>query len=138
MKYLFKAEFIDGSSYDQHPEDLPLAGYGNGSSFTDINERVIDGEVKTFSLIGDNHIWLVDLIDGHFEVDGLKFEVNTEIINKPLSNYRLIYFRRTRQTNVLNSQGESISHSSEIVGYRFGWQANDQDGKNYQQILEIN
>ena len=135
MKYLFKAEFTDGTSYTQNHEDIPLAGFGHGSCFSDINERVKDGKVTKFSLIGE-HIWSVDLTDGHFEVDGIPFNVNAEIVPKLLTNYRLIYFRRVQQhANIL--QGETVSTSSEIVGFRFGWQANTPDGSNVQQIVEI-
>ena len=145
MKYLFKAEFLDGTTYEQHPNDLSIAGEGFGSSFSDIIERVRNGEVKIFSLISKEHTGLVDLQDGHFEVDGLLFEVSSDFNNTLLSSYRLIYFRRVRQCsqkivtldNELNPNVEDGEMTSQIVGFRIGWQANDESGKNYQQILEI-
>jgi len=79
-------------------------------------------------------LFTVDLTDGHFECNTIPFTVYDKQIGDPeLTEYRLIFFRKhTHQIN--QGDGKEIAHE---VAYRFGWQANDKDGKNVQRIIEI-
>lgn len=123
MKYLFTAQFNDGEEYRQTTEDKSLTIEGK-SAFYDIKDK----QIKTFRLEGDGHTYLVDLTDGHFEIDGVPFGVNEPVsADEPL---RLIYFRR----NYIHHAG------TEIIGtdrhFFIGWQTTV-NGKNYQQIIQI-
>jgi len=149
MKYIFKAEFLDGTSYTQNHEDIPLAGLGHGSCFSDIQERVRNGEVTKFTLTGDGQVHSVDLTDGHFEVNGVPFDCASEHTRPPLSNFRVIYLRRSRRyvkqhIEVREIDGKlqpvvtgSEDAGGEVVGFKIGWQANDAKGNNYQQTIEV-
>lgn len=94
LKYLFRATFNDGTSYLQDPKDLPIYS-DHGSAFTDIAPRI--GEVKTFGLHTYSQIpvILVDLSDGHFEVNGTRVAVQDPAVTPPPgARYSLLYFRR--------------------------------------------
>ena len=141
MNYLFKAEFADGTIYEQPESDL---NSGVKSCFSVVLERI--NEVKKFSLIGEEQVWSVDLTDGHFEHNGVPFQVNTEITPKVLTDYRLIYFQRkgVQMTEEIvlddNLQAQTVGRrlgTPYIKSFRFGYQANDVDGANHQQIIEI-
>ncbi|HEX8196353.1 MAG TPA: hypothetical protein VF571_09210 [Pyrinomonadaceae bacterium] len=123
MKYLFTAQFNDGEEYRQTTEDKSLTTEGK-SAFYDIKDR----DIKTFKLEGDGHTYLVDLTDGHFEIDGVPFGAGKPVLaDEPL---RLIYFRR----NYIHHAGtEILGHD---IDYFMGWQTTVND-KNYQQIIQI-
>jgi len=123
MKYLFEAVYKDDSSYKQTQEDKSVL-HEAGSCFTD----VIQDEVSKFSLVGE-HTYLVNLDDGHFEIDGVSFAMHEE----KLEDFRLVFWRR--HTHSFNQAQEELAHD---VIYRLGWQANDKDGKNIQRVMEIN
>lgn len=65
LKYLFSVTYWDGSNFQQTPEDESKTVPG-GSCFTDVKKS----EIYQFSLEGGGHTFLVDLNDGHFEIDG--------------------------------------------------------------------
>lgn len=124
LKYLFTCEYNDGTVFEQNEEDRssqdPLK-----SAFFDIKHEIL---VK-FTLTGNGHEYSVDLLDGHFEVDGVPFFM----YEGELQNVRLVFFRRHRHT-INTGEMEELSH---IITYRIGWQANEPDGKNVQRIMEI-
>ena len=121
MKYLFRVEYKDGEVFNQNPKDMSKQD-PKRSAYFDIDQ----GRIKTFSLIGD-HSFLVDLEDGHFEVNGVSFSMHDE----PFSDFRLIFFRRHRHN--FNLKYQELSHE---ITYRMGWQCT-KDGKNHQRIMEI-
>lgn len=116
MKYLFKVEYKDGTIFTQNEDDVSLVD-PKRSAFFDIKDNI-----KRFSLIGE-HIYTVDLTDGHFEIDGIDFKMHEE----ELKDFKLIYFRRHKYT--FNAKHQEKSH--EVV-FRFGWQS----GK-LQEVMEI-
>lgn len=127
LKYLFEVEYKDGLTYSQNEQDISISNPLK-SCFYDIKQN----EVKIFSLKGNSHNYLVDLIDGHFEIDGVPFRFH----NETLKDFRLIFWRQhTHMVNVSNSSLKELSHK---IIYRFGWQTNNEKGENIQRIMEIN
>jgi len=138
LKYLFTAVYKDGTTYQQTQEDKSIF-HEHGSCYTDHKQD----ELIAFALTGDGHEYLVDLRDGHFEIDMVPFSMHKPHIEKnedgsqtayPLKDFRLIFFRNhTHNINVGKDSNEELSHE---VSYSFGWQATEH-GKNYQQVMEI-
>jgi hypothetical protein len=124
MKYLFTAQFNDGEEYKQRDDDASQTTEGK-SAFYDIKDR----DIKTFKLEGDGHTYLVDLCDGHFEIDGVPFGISEPVVtSEPL---RLIYFRR----NYIHHAGMEILGTEQE--FYIGWQTNDLEGKNIKRIIQI-
>lgn len=136
LKYLFKVEFKDGTTYLQNPEDISVSGKLGESCYFDIKDK----DIKTFSLIGE-HTYLVDLTDGHFEIDGIPFKIR----NKDLNNFRLVYARVHSATQTteykldenLEIQTDKGKTYDRIKSYLIGWQTNDEFNNNIKEILEI-
>lgn len=134
MKYelskLFVAVYNDGTHYQQTPEDVsqvnPLK-----SAFFDVDHS----KLIRFFIADKSCAWLVDLRDGHFEVNGAHFFLH----NVPplgagdnmLKDFKLIYFRQVDQH--LHSNG---SQSVDVV-YRLGWKATDEKGNEHERVIEI-
>lgn len=177
LKYLFKATFTDGSEFIQDPQDKSYIEE-NRSSFFDFLKLCeggvihylpgIDGQqmtaniapkkIHTFELFENKSIgsllpkrkkYLVDLIDGHFEIAGQHIIATPEQnLTKYPQEYRLIFFRERQQdttvsaTMVENKDG-LIPHfhnyqdaGPERITYFIGWQCTIA-GKNYQQLIGI-
>jgi hypothetical protein len=112
LQYLFIAETFDGQIIKQDLLDRPRT-QTTGSSFSD----VLKHKIKKFSLVGKGHIFAIDLIDGHLEVDG---RVIYPPISVPLgSHFDLIYYRRVQQKTTLSREGKMDSRP--VVRYFFGW-----------------
>lgn len=125
LKYLFAVLYRDGSVYEQNAEDVSLTDKKR-SCFFDVKQD----EVKVFELTDGTNYFSVDLDDGHFEVNGIPFYLHDKAM--PLTKKRLIFFRQ--HTHQFNTDKVESSHE---VMYRFGWQANDEKGKNVQHIIEV-
>src|ERR1700757_4594664 len=128
LKYTFLAWFRDGSVYEQREDDTPKVS-PVGSAFTDIKDRLED--INIFALYCQGAVAaLVDLRDGHFEVNGLPITVQDPSFTLPPDTiYRLIYFRRV--THDFSPDASTVS-----VAYHIGWQATV-DGKNHQQTIAV-
>lgn len=127
LKYLFTAEYDDGSTYEQNAEDVSVKEPEKRSCFFDIDQE----RVVRFTLKGEGHTYTVDLTDGHFEVNGVPFKMHEE---DHLDDYRLIFWRRHRHSfNVGAEKNEELSH--ETV-YRVGWQATFK-GEKREQVMQI-
>ena len=138
MKYVFVVEYLDGSTFVQNDKDVSAIDPARSAFFD-----VAQDQVKTFSLWGDDHAYLVDLRDGHFEVDGVTFKMHEP--NEALPPFRLIFFRRHRHQMTahlqMNSQRtweqtQREPETHEIV-FRMGWQALNARGENIQRVMEI-
>lgn len=100
LKYLFEAEFYDGTVYKQNKQDTSLLypptfddqGNPQGkNSFTDVIARM--EEVKRFTLIEQQFFgrtYSVFLDDGHFEIDKTPFFINGWG-ESPGVKYKLVY-----------------------------------------------
>ena len=124
LKYLFACQYNDGSMFTQNKEDVSLIDTKK-SAFFDV---MLD-QVERFWIENQDNIYLVDLSDGHFEVNRVPFFMHEITIDatKHLTNFRLIYKRRNW---VDNKSGHRIM-------YMLGWQANYPDGKNEKRIMMI-
>jgi len=132
LKYLFIAEYEDGSTFLQ-PEDNKCKDHDdtakwNPSAFGDIDQ---DRLVK-FHLVGEGHKYTVDLTDGHFEIDGVPFVATEQnfYVTNPL---RLVYFREVRKEFDQNM----VEMRQYVNRYFIGWQTNDENGKNVQQTIAV-
>lgn len=129
MKYLFTALFKDATFYEQTAQDISRVNPAK-SAFFDILEQEKQGNsVVMFCLVGGGNDYLVDLRDGHFEVNGVPFIMHSE---GDLSNFRLVYFRNRKQHFNLN-----LKCIGEETVFNFGWQANTSGGQNIQRIMSI-
>lgn len=107
LKYLFEATYKDGSVYKQNKEDLSIKfppikdekGEWQGkNSFTDIKEDIENMKLAKFSLVENTKVFpkkfSVDLIDGHFEIDGNPFLIDQDLeVPYYLYSLKLIYKR---------------------------------------------
>jgi len=123
LKYKFSALYTDGTYLVQNDEDVS-ASDPKRSVFFDVDQS----RLEAFALMGEGHVYAVDLTNGTFGIDGVPFRMH----EGPLFRIRLIFFRR--HTHAINAQFEELAH--EIV-YRLGWQALDAEGMNVQRVMEI-
>ena len=88
--YLFKAKFEDGTIFQQSIEDLsPREGKSDFGRLLEEKKRIV-----LFQLNSEEHIYSVDLTDGHFERDGVR-EEPTEPFDEKTA--RVVYFRNCEQ-----------------------------------------
>jgi hypothetical protein len=160
LKYLFTAEYKDGSLYQQNADDKSVKEPDKRSCYFDVDQDNLVG----FVLRGKDHTYGVDLRDGHFEVDGVPFFMkesnkgimfhleelpNGKPVAIPLQNLRLIYWRRHThdiQTNIKTEEQKETDHQ---VVFKLGWQCEvkctNKDcwafkkglTHNYQEIMQI-
>jgi hypothetical protein len=131
--YLFEADFSDGTTYIQGDADQSIDTPGK-NCFYDVLNRLHD--VVAFHLVGEGHRYSVNLLDGHFEIDGLRFQAGQDQF-EPVNGFTLIRYLRTREAITLNREtGEEVSHESD-TDFIIGWQAKDEKGKNHQQVITI-
>lgn len=142
LKYLFLAEYTDGTIQMQPHDDKSLLDPEKRSSFYDVLQS--GKKIKKFSLIedkllGGNKI-TVDLETGYFEVNGLSVLVESDKLPTTPDKFDLIFYRQhTHDFNAkYNSSGnmempQEISHTIE---YFLGWQCNIK-GKNYQAKIAV-
>ena len=127
LAYLFECHFNDRTFIQQTQEDASTTTPGK-NAFYDVLQRIND--VVAFGVFNDDHAYVVDLRDGHFDIDGVPFKA--EPFDFPTGHdqpYRLIYFKRHTHSVTLGQDGEDHT-----IGYYLGWQITV-DGKNYQQTI---
>lgn len=133
LKYLFAAVFADGTQINQTLEDRskvdPLK-----SEFYDVMEYEKKSPLIKFSIghIQEDKWAIVDLIDGHFELNGIPFYLH---LNLPSVDpkFRIVYFRiRTEQ--LTTAADGTQTPSSLDPKYMLGWQTTI-EGKNYQEVI---
>lgn len=130
LKYLFAAKFKDGKILQQQSDDISSIDPLKSSFYDVLKEEERGNQLELFCLADGVNDYLVDLNDGHFEVNGVKFNAHNS--ENFFSNRRLIYFRR----NTLNfTQGLEPLHHGII--FKLGWQALDIHGNNVQYVIEL-
>jgi len=128
LKYYYTVRFQDGRIYSQNEDDVSLIDPSK-SCFYDIIQETDKGNPPVIFTLEDRYnLYVVDLIDGHFEVNGCSFSIYDKPLTEPL---RLIYFRQHRH---LVTDGVVTDHS---VIYKFGWQTTI-NGENIKRVMEIN
>lgn len=136
LQYLFTAFFTDGTSFEQAADDVSFLD-PKRSSFYDLLEMVKNGQkLQSFVLAGlDNEgkarRFGVDLLDGHFEIDGVPFWASPKNMPAIPEAFKLIFFRQ--HTHDMDLRGIEKSHS---IRYVIGWEANLQ-GRTYQQTIGV-
>ena len=151
LSYLFAAQFLDGTRVEQTQDDVSISDPCR-SAYYDLCQCDADGKVLLdsygisiprsdiafFGLTNGAHYYVVDLRDGHFEVDGARFDAQptTRPEISDGGRYRLVYFRDRRQHIAHGIDGSSTAWESPIR-YRFGWEYVDPDGRKWQQTLVI-
>jgi hypothetical protein len=133
LKYLFTVGFADGTVYEQNEQDVSVSD-PTRSCFFDVLEQERNGNpVIVFCLTDGVNTYLVDLRDGHFEVNGIPFRFHEK--DEPVHNRRLIFARRRSHQVNLGSDEGILS-----TVYRMGWQGNatpEPGSKNIQHVMEI-
>jgi len=125
---LFEAHLHSGEVIIQTAEDKSTVAEDK-NCFHDVLQRI--DEVAFFGLYGDDHTYVVDLRDGHFEIDGLAFNTGDPSVSLPPdTKYRLIYFKRT------NLHFVGMEQVGADVEYHIGWQTTV-DGKNVQTTIGV-
>lgn len=135
LKYLFRAEYEDGHIIVQEADDQSKLD-PQRSAFYDVLQY--DSKLVTFMLFPAGvdmandesaHTYEVDLIDGHFEIDGIPFKMH----EVELIDFRVLFFRV--RDNHFRPDGEYLGNDTH---YRIGFQANDKHTKkNYEHWIEI-
>jgi len=126
MKYLFNAQFNDGVVFQQDSEDRHPTK-PDKSSFTHLLEEAdIHGGIALFQLKNEEHTYSVNLLDGHFEIDGVS------TIVEGLSDFRLVYYRQHRH----KFNATLTMETAHEVEFHFGWQTTF-EGKNVQQVITL-
>lgn len=132
LKYLFECHFVDGTVYQQNPEDTSTSIPGK-SAFTDVLQRIDD--VVVFGIFNNETTYAVDLRDGHFEINQVPFEIALpdDLVLSEDVKFDLVYFRRVKHNQVL---GQLMTEESTTIDYHFGWKTTVND-KEYQQVLIV-
>ncbi len=149
LKYLFCAQFADGSIFEQTPEDVSPFTPGR-NAFYELLECEPDGspkqhpldgrlitrdDINLFQLEDDQHRYLVDLRDGHFEIQHRKGKqwIGAHFrLGFPDGPIRLFYFRRRRHhANIKGTVLDDMTVKEELLSqsqeceYHFGWELED-------------
>lgn len=133
LKYLFTAEYEDGSSYTQPEDDVSRLHKGD-KDFTPSSFRDIDQDkLVRFSLSDGTDTYGVDLRTGEFFVNGKELSLHEQGFDPYAHKLRLIYFREVRKEFDVNM----VEKDTYVNRYIFGWQTTDKDGKNHQLTVGV-
>jgi hypothetical protein len=127
LKYLFIAEYTDGTIFKQLAKDVSATDPLRSSFYDVLNSGK---EIKKFSLTDGEDVYSVNLEDGYFDVNGKSFFTGEPL---PLpAKLRLIFYREHRH-HFNRSDRQELAHE---IDYVIGWQTTIKK-KNYQQILRV-
>jgi hypothetical protein len=133
MNYLFTAYFADGLVYKQNPENLSTRFEGR-SCFTDVLDEQSKGNALVcFELSDGQNTYSADLTNGQIQIKTPSSFAILVAPSEPLQNFRPIYWIE----NVINLGQTMQVLSRGVRCFKLGWQANTQEGKNVQQVIEI-
>ena len=96
-------------------------------------KEVLDNidKLKTLTLSWEDKFATVDLTNGHFNINGEDVAFGG-LSDRTGVKYRVIYFKRVRQTMSTDLRHKGVKN----IKYHLGYQITI-DGKNYQRILQI-
>ncbi len=129
LKFLFKALLQDGTIIEQDQTDTSKTT-PNKNAFYDVLSNIDKVRAFAFYDVCSGDEYLVDLADGHFEINQKPFFMHN--IDDSITNRRLIYYK----TNVVNVVGGQVA-SQKTYSYTFGWQGNLPDGKNVKYVMTL-
>lgn len=128
--YLFAATFEDGTQIIQDESDVSSFD-SKRSQFTDVLSKSEESKLISFVLFNNTTTYGVDLLDGHFEVNGIPF-FPYRIDREEYKDFQIIYLRNVRHDYIPDT-GAAASY----LGYTLGFQANTADGSSVQHIMKI-
>lgn len=141
LKYRFICIFTDGSVIEQNKEDVSKID-PKRSSFYDVLQS--KKEIKEFILTRGIKEYKVNLLDGHFEVNGNKFWLESKKLPTYLVKRELIFYRqhnveatanfKLSKNKIWNILG--VDKGNDRIFYYLGWQTTIK-GKNYQEKIYI-
>ena len=147
----FVATFADGSQIFQNAQDRSEQ-YDERNCYFDVRvkatnvadnadfEKMYDHvrqPLRCFVLAGKGYYPIgVDLIDGHFEVNGVPFFQHSE----PYRDFKLLYFRNVAVHRTLtvtaNGPTDEAPRDSYDLGYILGWEV-EHNGEKVQRIIRV-
>jgi hypothetical protein len=142
LKYLFTAEYTDGTSFSQTEEDVSSLDPKRNCFYDVLNSNK---KIKKFTLkeqtLWNPHTYSVDLLTGEFEIDGNRFMVEGQEQLPGLGEFRLVYTMRVQKHfNASYSTKSGALIKTEPAGetrrWIIGWQTTI-NGKNYQSVIGI-
>lgn len=136
LKYLFEAYFADGHRIIQDLDDISSLDPAR-STFYDVLQYESTSELVLFGLYLGKNTYVVDLLDGHFEVNGVPFSAQPVALPEMIEGgkFKLLYCRDHQQELILSENSSKPGKHS--VQYRFGWEYTDPRGKVYNQTLVL-
>lgn len=117
----FVATFEDGTQIFQTDEDKSEHVEGKNCYF-DVLEYQKKSRLLCFVLNGPDHDYAVDLIDGHFEIDAVRFYMHRPDLY-PYEGFELVY-SRTCQRHFESGSMREIG--AEVKAYTLGWKTGDE------------
>lgn len=129
MKYLFTVLLSNGKYIEQTIDDVSSWAPYKSTYFDVLEEEKNGNKPVIFVLIGDGKDYLVDLRDGHFEVNKASFFLHE--VNLDIRDFRLIYYRERKK--IFN---QFLKEMGDETVFCFGWQAT-LNGANIQRIMMI-
>jgi hypothetical protein len=144
LKYYFTVEFTDGSTFLQDVDDISKIDPKRSAFYDVLN---CGKAIKTFKLMpieayGDAPSALVDLTDGHFEINGFIVQVDDNLpIEVAVEERELIFYRQHQIDQNVTYELKSgdikdVKNGGHRIKYFIGWQTNI-SGKNYQRKIGI-
>ncbi len=123
LKYLFMVEFTDGTFFHQQADDKSNIFPGK-SQYTDLLAVGKPMRRAWLNAVGFTNTLMVDLHDGHFEVDGFWLQIDQNPL--PPIQRELIFFREHQHdanATYLIQTGEvqNIKEIAHRVKYFIGW-----------------
>lgn len=136
LKYLFEAQFEDGTIFKQDPKDISKSDPKRSAFYDLLQDK---RKIVRFALIEQSanpKEISVNLTHGTFDQknckqEDLAAEGDTELPDK-LKDFRLIFYRQ-HQHDIDRETNKEIDHR---IRYCLGWQTTYKK-KNYQQVLGI-
>lgn len=138
MKYHFEALFDDGEVFVQNAADKSEIDEKR-SAFYDLLQK--NKPMRSFGIFGE-HVLVVDLHDGHFELDGIPI-IPSVLPPGPIP-LKLVFYRQHQHdmsmTYEIDRDLQPQLQKSEETGHRItyfvGWEC-EFSGKKYKQVLGL-
>jgi hypothetical protein len=155
LEYLWQAHLLDETHIFQNEADVSAIDPEKRSAFYDLCLHDDEGnsvtdcdgiaiarpDIAFFGITNGRHTWVVDLRDGHFEVNGLSFRADPWALLPDAfpdgGTYRLVFFLdREQKITTFEDKRPSLVEDS-ILGYRLGWVYELPDGRRWKQTIVV-